>query len=138
MRGVGRVFSRARVDRGVSVLTRVWATDKSLPPTPMTAAIYATTRCRAVKNVTPWTIFGILGPGGSRTGSVVDVAMSPPAFLAVPQDTRARHCPADVCAFWVIRCIGPRKNLKRGLAGCLRLRCAGRRCPCPQCRARHA
>ena len=38
------------------------------------------TGCRAVKNVTPWTIFGARGPGGSRTGSVVGVAMFPPSI----------------------------------------------------------
>src|ERR1700689_5297975 len=34
--------------------------------------------CRGVTNRTPWTILGTRGPGGSRTGSVVAVAMSPP------------------------------------------------------------
>ena len=32
--------------------------------------------CVAAKNAMPWTVFGIRGPGGSRTGSVVAVAMS--------------------------------------------------------------
>jgi hypothetical protein len=103
------VFSRARVDRGLSVLTRVWATDKSLAPDADDRGDL--TGCRAVKNVTPWTIFGARGPGGSRTGSVVGVAMFPPSISRRTSKYASWQGTEDVCAFWVIRCIGPRKSL---------------------------
>jgi len=67
--------------------------------------------CRAVKNVTPWTIFGGRGPGGSRTGSVVGVAMFPPSISRRTSKYVSWQGTEDVCAFWVIRCIGPRKSL---------------------------
>jgi hypothetical protein len=44
----------------------------------ITSTSAGTTSHRAVKNAMPWIVFGIRGPGGSRTGSVVAVAMSSP------------------------------------------------------------
>ena len=52
-----------------------------------------TTSHSAVKNTMPWMVFGIRGPGGSRTGSVVAVAMSSPVRTGHPNlSVQVAHC----------------------------------------------